>query len=43
MRIPDDVYSDRCRFCHHGRLGVENKEIPDDKLFVHFWTKDAAL
>ena len=41
MRIPDDVYSDRCRFCHHGRLGAENKEIPDDKLFVYVWTKDA--
>lgn len=41
MKIPDDVYSTRCQFCHHRRLGAENKEIPDDKLFVYVWTKDA--
>ena len=41
MKIPDDVYLSRCRNCHHGRQGVENRDIPNDKLFTHFWTKDA--
>lgn len=41
MKIPDDVYLTRCQYCHHGRSGVENVEIPDDKLFIHVWTKDA--
>lgn len=41
MKIPDDVYLSRCQYCQHGRPGVENKEIPDDKLFSHVWTRDA--
>jgi len=41
MKIPDDVYLTRCRYCHHGRSGAENVEIPKDKLFSYFWTKDA--
>lgn len=41
MKIPDDVYSTRCRYCHHGRAGAENVEIPKEKLFSYFWTKDA--
>lgn len=41
MKIPDDVYLTRCRYCHHGRPGVENVEIPDDKLFSYYWTKNA--
>jgi len=42
MKFPDDVYLTRCWYCHHGRPGAENTEIPDDKLFCHRWAKDAA-
>lgn len=41
MRIPDDVYLTRCRYCHHRRSGVENVEVPNDKLFVYYWSKNA--
>lgn len=41
MKIPDDVYLSRCQYCRHGRPDKENKEIPDDHLFSHSWTKDA--
>lgn len=41
MKIPDDVFQTRCRYCIHGRPGKENKEIPDDKLFLNFWTEQA--
>lgn len=41
MKIPDDVYSTRCRCCRHARPDAENKEIPDTNLFSHHWTKDS--
>ena len=41
MKIPDDVFMTRCRYCGHGQTGAENKEIPDDKLFIHFWAKQS--
>lgn len=41
MRIPNNVYLTRCRFCIHGRPHTENREIPEDKLFYYCWTKDA--
>ena len=41
MKIPDDVFTTRCRYCGHGQTGAENKEIPDDKLFIHFWAKQS--
>lgn len=41
MKIPDDVYLSRCRYCRHGRPGAENKDIPSDKLFSYIWTRDA--
>lgn len=41
MKIPDDVFLNRCCYCGHGQKGAENKEIPDDKLFVHFWAKQS--
>ena len=41
MKIPDDVYSTRCRYCIHNRPDAENKEIPDGNLFSYYWTKDA--
>lgn len=41
MKIPDDVYLSRCRYCRHGRPGAENKDIPSDKLFSYVWTRDA--
>lgn len=31
----------RCRYCGHGQTGAENKEIQDDKLFIHFWAKQS--
>lgn len=41
VKIPDDVFTTRCRYCGHGQTGAENKEIPDDKLFIHFWAKQS--
>lgn len=41
MKIPDDVFQNRCQYCHHGRPGAENLEIPNDKLFYHYWVKDS--
>ena len=42
MKIPDDVFTTRCRYCGHGQTGAENKEIPDDKLFIHFVIRSKA-
>lgn len=41
MKIPDDVYSTRCCYCKHRQAVTENKEIPDDKLFIHFWASQS--
>lgn len=41
MKIPDDVYSTRCRYCKHWQAVTENKEIPDDALLIHFWARQS--
>lgn len=41
MKIPDDVYLNRCQYCRHGRPDKENKEIPDSMLFIHCRAKEA--
>lgn len=33
MKIPDDVFETRCRYCFHGRPQNENAEIPDGKIY----------
>lgn len=33
MRIPDDVFENRCRYCFHGRPENENVEFIGDKVF----------
>lgn len=32
-KIPDDVFENRCRWCHHGRVENGNNAIPEDHLF----------
>lgn len=41
MKIQDDVYSARCQYCKHRQPGTENRDIPDDKLFIHFWASQS--
>lgn len=33
MKIPDDVFETRCRYCFHGRPENGNKEVPDGCVF----------
>ena len=28
VKIPDDVFTTRCRYCGHGQTGAENKRNP---------------
>ncbi len=39
MKIPDDVFDTRCRYCIHRKQGVENKDIPEDWLWKQ-WHRD---
>lgn len=41
MKIPDDVFATRCKYCHHGRPGKENVEIPDGAVHCYPWKKEA--
>ena len=41
MKIPDDVYEGRCRYCIQ-YTGEENGEIPDEKVFVPYYSRKAA-
>lgn len=41
MKIPDDVYEGRCRYCIQ-YTGEENGEIPDEKVFVPYYSQKAA-
>ena len=42
MRIPDDVFETRCRFCHHGHPENNNQEIPDERIFSAYWTRRSS-
>ena len=33
MKIPDDVYMNRCRWCRHGNVNGSNDEIPDEDIY----------
>ena len=33
MKIPDNVFETRCRWCIHGRPENENREVPDEQRF----------
>lgn len=33
MKIPDDVFESRCRWCIHGRPENENLDVPGERLF----------
>jgi hypothetical protein len=42
MKIPDDVFENRCRYCHHGRPEGGNKDIPETWLWQNFHRKDLS-
>lgn len=42
MRIPDDVFENRCRYCHHGRPESGNKDIPAEWLWSSFHRKELS-
>ena len=37
MKIPDDVFNTRCRWCHHGQPENGNSEIPDSEIYSYKW------
>lgn len=39
MKIPDDVFETRCRYCSHRMPENENIEIPDEYLFSAAWQR----
>lgn len=41
MKISDNVFLTRCRYCIHNRPEAENIEIPDDKLFVQVLSRQS--
>ena len=41
MKIPDDVYERRCRYCVQ-YTEEENGEIPNEKVFVPYYSQKAA-
>lgn len=41
MKIPDDVFLARCKFCIHNRPEAENIEIPEDKLFAQVFSRQS--
>lgn len=40
MKIPDDVFDTRCRYCIHGKQGVENVDIPPGWIWSSYHEKD---
>lgn len=42
MKIPDDVFETRCRYCMHGRPEGGNKDIPEAWIFAQSHRKDLS-
>lgn len=42
MKIPDDVFENRCRYCFHGRPDAGNKDIFPEWLWSVFHRKDLS-
>lgn len=42
MKIPDDVFDTRCRYCIHGRPEGGNQDIPELRIFSNFYRKDLS-
>ena len=42
MKIPDDVFENRCRYCHHGRPEGGNQDIPEAWIWSNFHRKDLS-
>ncbi len=42
MKIPDDVFETRCRYCMHGRPEGGNQDIPEEWIFTQFHRKDLS-
>lgn len=40
MKIPDQVFETRCRYCFHGRPEAGNQDIPESWLFQVYHHKD---
>lgn len=42
MKIPDDVFETRCRYCMHGRPNNGNADIPDGHIFSPRYEKERS-
>lgn len=42
MKIPDDVFESRCRYCMHGRPEGGNQDIPEEWIYTQFHRKDLS-
>ena len=42
MKIPDDVFETRCRYCMHGRSEGGNKDIPEAWIFAQSHRKELS-
>lgn len=42
MKIPDDVFKNRCPYCMHGQVRAGNKDIPEGWVFQIYHIKDLS-
>ena len=42
MKIPDDVFETRCRYCMHNKPEGQNKDIRPEQVFNTFHTRDLS-
>lgn len=42
MKIPDDVFKNRCPYCMHGQVRAGNKDIPEGWVFQVYHIKDLS-
>lgn len=40
MKIPDDVFETRCRYCFHGQPHNGNVDVPESKIFLGSYCED---
>lgn len=39
MKIPDDVFETRCRWCWHRQPGTDNQDWPQERVFSQYWSR----